>query len=56
MRHGREICDRWYAQVDNAAEEGKQVPGGLNSEKHLAEDFRVYDQKAAAMRKKKKIQ
>ena len=37
MSHGRDICDRRYAHADNAAEEGKQLPGGLKSEKHLAE-------------------
>ena len=37
LSHGRDICDRRYAHVDNAAEEGKQLPGGLKSEKHLAE-------------------
>ena len=39
-----------YAKVDNAAEEGKQLPGDLKSEKHLAEVVREYDRKAKEMR------
>ena len=37
LSHGRDICNQRYAHVDNGAEEGKQLPGGLKSEKHLAE-------------------
>ena len=51
LSHGREICDRRYAHVDTAAEEGKQLPGGLKSEKHLAEVVKNYDREAAEMRK-----
>ncbi len=53
MRHGREICDRRYGHVDNAAEEGKQLPGGLQSEKHLAEVVKEYDRHAEANRKQR---
>ena len=51
LSHGRDICDRRYAHVDNAAEEGKQLPGGLKSEKHLAEVVKDSDREAAEMRK-----
>ena len=51
LSHGREICDRRYAHVDNAAEEGKQLPGGLKSERHLAQVVKDYDRQAAEMRK-----
>ena len=51
LSHGREICDRRYAHVDNAAEEGKQLPGGLKSERHLAQVVKDYDSQAAEMRK-----
>ena len=39
--------------VDNAAEEGKHIPGGLRSEKHLAEVVREYDRQAEEMRSMK---
>ena len=51
LSHGRDICDRRYAHVDNAAEERKQLPGGLKSEKHLAEAVKDSDREAAEMRK-----
>jgi len=35
---------------NNAAEEGKQLPGGLLSEKHLAEVVADYDRQAKEMR------
>ena len=51
LSHGRNIFDRRYAHVDNAAEEGKQLSGGLKSEKHLAEVVKDSDREAAEMRK-----
>ena len=39
-----------FNYLTHAAEEGKQLPGGLKSEKHLAEVVKDYDREAAEMR------
>ena len=51
VSHGHEIFDRRCAHVDNAVEEGKQLPGGLKSERHLVDVVKDYDRQAAEMRK-----
>ena len=43
----------YLEHVDNVAEEGKQLPGGLKSERHLAQVVKDYDKLAAEMRKSK---
>ena len=40
-----------FNYLTHAAEEGKQLPGGLKSEIHLAEVVKDYDREAAEMRK-----